>query len=109
MKVINKDLSLLLVKQWIEKETDEEKRNVLCGLKYYLEKLPEIDASDTIDCKACYWYDKDKKRCVHKNGLSGRVLPGYFCSYGSPSREEDEEEPEPDFSEFDEEEDNGAD
>lgn len=64
--------------------------------------LPSIEVQEGVLCKQCYWYNADKKRCTHEHGLEGRVLPEMYCCYGSPTRKEQTEEGEPDFSEFDE-------
>lgn len=75
------------------------------GCLTILKEMPQIDVTDGIECKRCFFYDKDAKRCIHRNGLNGRVLPEMYCSYGSYHHDghEIDEEYEDSFDEFEEE------
>lgn len=107
MKVVDIDATMTALR--CKKREEAEKGNGYlvnitdCCIKI-LGGMPQLDIMDSIDCKHCFWYDADHKRCQHKNGLTGRVLPNYYCSYASYHYDGADDEPDPDFAEFDEEE-----
>lgn len=74
------------------------------GCLTILEKMPQIDVTDGIECRRCFFYDNKSKRCIHRNGLNGRVLPEMYCSYGSYHHDghEIDEDDEDSFEEFEE-------
>lgn len=106
MKVVDKDATMTALR--CKKREEAEKGNgylvniTECCLKI-IGSMPELEIQDSIDCRHCFWYDKGSKRCQHKNGLSGRVLPNYYCFYASYHYDEVQDDTEDDFSEFEEE------
>ena len=109
MKMINKDLALRALKIKL-REAQEAKNEQMAAITQacitIIAGMPEQEVSEGFTCGECHWYNKETKHCIHQNGLMGRLREGMYCSYGSPSREEIEDE-EDDFSEFEEEEDEG--
>lgn len=102
----NMDVCLPFLKQ---KQREEKNPVRKAGIQIAIEiitALPAEHVEEGIICAKCFFYNKEAKRCSHKNGLMGRVRPEMFCSYGSYHYEESEEEPFPDdeFPEFGEEE-----
>lgn len=106
MKVISKDATLKALKIKL-REAQEQGNNGMATITQacitIIAGMPEQEVSEGFNCGTCHFYDKATKHCIHIRGLAGRLKPGMFCSYGSPSREEPVEEDEDDFSEFDEE------
>ena len=105
MKMMNKDLALRALKLKL-REAQEAKNEQMAAITQacitIIAGMPEQEVSEGFTCGECFFFDKETKHCIHKNGLMGRLKPGMYCSYGSPSRVEAEEE-EDDFSEFEEE------
>ena len=105
MKAWDADVTMtaLKVKAREAKESgDERLAGFTNGCLMIMQGLPTLNVSDGIECRRCFFYDGAQKRCSHRNGLSGRVLPGYYCSYGSYHYEPCEDEDNDDFSDFDE-------
>lgn len=105
MKVINKDATMTALRAKLrecqEQGQREEEIITQCVLTI-IGSMPEIDVSDGVACEKCFFYDADKHRCTHKNGLGGRIRKGMYCSYGSFHADDtDEEEDEDEFGEFD--------
>ena len=109
MKMLNKDLALRALKLKL-REAQEAKNEQMAAITTacytIIAAMPEQEVSEGFTCGECFFFNRETKRCIHKNGLMGRLREGMYCSYGSPSREETEDEEE-DFSEFEEEEDEG--
>lgn len=107
MKVWIADATLAALKCKLREAQEEGNENMAAftrGCLTIMQQMPTIDVTDGIECKKCFFYDKDKHRCTHKNGLMGRLRPGMYCSYGSYHHDEDAEDYEDDdFSEFEEE------
>lgn len=107
MKVINKDAALAALKcklrECVEAKDTHTAVITRCVIQIMTD-LPELDVNDGVECGSCFFYDAEKHRCFHKNGMGGRIRPKMYCSYGSYHRDavSDEEEPEEDWSEFDE-------
>lgn len=81
--------------------TKEERIAIAIAINLITE-LPQETVEEGVLCRDCWFYDAPHKKCTHDRGLIGRILPKMYCSFGSRSRTEVEEMPEPDFSEFDE-------
>jgi len=72
------------------------------GCLMIMQGMPTIDVMDGIECGKCFFYDAEHKRCIHKNGLGGRIRKGMYCSYGSFHADDiEDEEDEDEFGEFD--------
>ena len=104
MKMINKDLTLRALKLKL-REAQEAGNKGMASITEacitIIAGMSEQEVSEGFTCGECFFFDKEHRRCIHKNGLMGRLRPGMYCSYGSPSREETEEE-EDGFEEFEE-------
>ena len=104
MKVISKDLTIKALKIKLRDAQEAKNENMMAitnACITIIAGMPEEEVFEGFNCGQCHWYDKATKRCTHKNGLMGRLKPGMYCSYGSPSREEPEED-EDDFEMFEE-------
>lgn len=103
MKVWDADKTLAALKQKLREAQTAGEENMAAftrGCLMIMQRMPTIDVADGIECGKCFFYNKDKHRCTHKNGLMGRLRPQMYCSYGSYHYEE-AEDGEEDFSEFD--------
>lgn len=106
MKVINKDVALVALKCKL-REAQEQKNASMAAVTNacitIIGGMPELDVNDGVECGSCFFYDAEKHRCIHKNGLGGRIRKGMYCSYGSYHRDTvDDDEEDEDWSEFDE-------
>lgn len=106
MKVINKDAALVALKcklRECEEAKDAHTAAITRCVIQIITDMPELDVNDGVECGSCFFYDKDKHRCIHKNGLGGRIRKEMYCSYGSYHRDTvDDDEEDEDWSEFDE-------
>jgi hypothetical protein len=105
MKVINKDAALTALKCKLREcvEANDTHTAVItrCVIQIMTD-MPEMDVNDGVECGSCFFFDKDKHRCIHKNGLGGRIRKGMYCSYGSFHADDiEDEEDEDEFGEFD--------
>lgn len=100
----NMDICLPFLKQKQQESKNPTERTAIQIAINIITALPQEEVQEGVICRDCFWYGKAEKRCFHPHGLEGRVLPKMYCSYGSKRGDEAGEEPEPDFSEFDDDE-----
>lgn len=109
MKVVNIDAALAALRCKLHEAKEQKSKGmeaVTNACITILEGMPTQEVNEGVCCGECYWYNAKTKRCDHKYGLMGRLRPKMYCSYGSYAREMPPEEEE-DFSEFDEDEEEG--
>lgn len=97
------DICLPLLKRKMAEEKDPTRRTAIRIAINIITALPMQEIQEGVICRDCYFYARDGKTCLHKNGIRGRVLPKMFCSYGSKGDTGTNEDTEDDFNEFEEE------
>lgn len=108
MKAWDADATLAALKYKLREAQEAGNENMAAftrGCLMIMQQMPTVDVTDGIECGNCWYYDAEKKKCSHRNGLMGRIRPQMYCSYGCarPDRDQVEEDIEEDWSEFDEE------
>lgn len=107
MKVVNIDQALAALRCKLREAKEQKNAGmeaVTNACITILEGMPVQDINEGVCCGSCFFYDADKHRCIHKNGLGGRIRKGMYCSYGSYHWDTvDDDEEDEDFSEFDDE------
>lgn len=97
-KVVKPDMAIPFLEEKVKTEKDKDKR-LGCQIAInILKALPGEEIADLPVCRECRWYDRERKRCRHINGLPGKVYPTFFCPYGD--RQDVEAEIEDDHFEF---------
>lgn len=81
----------------------EKRKDMRAAISFAIDifnQLPVVKTEDCVPCKSCFFYNEESHMCAHRNGLTGRVKPEMFCSYGSLDgfSSESDEELEIDFS-----------
>lgn len=108
MKVTNKDATMTALRAKLrecEEKGQEQLAVITRCVMQIIGDMPEVDVNDGVACEQCFFYNAETRRCIHKNGLNGRIRKGMYCSYGSLNYDasaEAGEEPDEDWSEFDE-------
>lgn len=100
----NMDVCLPFLKQKRAESKNPTERTAIQIAINIIQALPQEYVEEGVICRDCWFYDAANKKCCHNRGLMGRVLPKMYCSFGSKGATDNPEEPDPDFSEFDEEE-----
>lgn len=94
------DVCLPVLKNKLSTERDQARRTAIQIAINIITALPSQEIQEGVICRDCFFYAKDGKTCLHKNGIRGRVLPKMFCSYGSYGDNGTNDEPEEEFEEF---------
>ena len=82
MKAINKDKALAALKIKLREAQAQKNGRTAAVTRCVIQimtDMPEIDVNDGVECGSCFFYDKEKHRCIHKNGLGGRIRPKMYC------------------------------
>ena len=70
--------------QQIQKDTpDVSKAAMIDAFLVFLKHIPADHRERVVKCCECWWYDG--KRCIHQQGLPGKLGPASFCSFGAVS------------------------
>lgn len=104
-RMLNKDLTLLALKSRYnkaERRHDQRDMMITKAVMTIISEMPDAEIVEGAICETCWWYNAERKCCLHNKGLPGRVLPKMFCSYGSAVDNGTSEEQDDDFSEFEE-------
>ena len=104
-KMLNKDLTLLALKSRYnkaERRHDARDMSITKAVMTIVEQMPDAEIMEGVICETCWWYNAERKCCMHNKGLHGRVLPKMFCSYGSKVDDGTGEEPDEEFNDFEE-------
>lgn len=65
-----------------EAKTAAERAGIEIAIRLII-ALPCERIEEGVLCRDCGWYDAQGKRCMHNNGLRGRLKPEMYCAYGS--------------------------
>ena len=104
-KMINADAVLLSLKSRFNKaERAHDKRDMALtqAVMTILKQMPAAEIVEGVICETCYYYNAERKTCMHLKGLPGRVLPKMYCFYGSNTGDDASAEPDDEFGEFEE-------
>ena len=104
-RMINKDAILIALKSRMhaaERRHDRQDMALTSAVTSIIRQMPESEIMEGVICETCWWYNAERKCCMHQRGLPGRVLPKMFCSYGSKVDNGTGEEPDEEFNDFEE-------